>query len=60
MVHWSHRFSISSNRGKGIDMASAFLEHLVGTEVATAIRGVVEASVKRDDEDEFAAFYGLV
>ena len=41
-------------------MAGAFLEHLVGNEVATAIRGVVEASTRKDDEDEWAAYYGLV
>lgn len=41
-------------------MAGAFLEHLVGAEVALAIRGVVEASAKTADDDEWAAFYGLV
>ena len=41
-------------------MAHAFLEQLVGTEVTTVIRGVVEASIRKEDDDEFAEFHGLV
>ena len=41
-------------------MAYAFLEHLVGSEVANTVRGVVELSVKGRDEDEFAEVHGLV
>jgi transcriptional regulator GlxA family with amidase domain len=50
----------SSGVTAGSDMAYAFLEHLVGHEVANAIRGVVEVSVRKQDDDEFAEFYGLV
>ncbi|KAH8079448.1 class I glutamine amidotransferase-like protein [Cristinia sonorae] len=50
----------SSGVTAGTDMASAFLEYLIGDEVASKIRGVVELSVKKEDDDEFAAFYGLI
>lgn len=43
-----------------MDMANAFLIHLVGEEVARTIRGVIELSARNQDDDEFAAFYGLV
>ncbi len=49
-----------AKRITGIDMTNAFLEHLVGSEVASTIRGVVEVSIRKDDDDEFAAFHGLV
>lgn len=41
-------------------MANAFLVHLVGEDVAKVIRGIVELSVRASDDDEFAAYYGLV
>lgn len=41
-------------------MAFAFLESLVGTELATVFRGIVELSVKKEGDDEFAEFHGLV
>ena len=44
----------------GIDMANAFLVHLVGEETARTIRGIVEASAREAGDDEFAEFYGLV
>ena len=44
----------------GADMANAFLVHLVGEDVAKVIRGIVELSVRASDDDEFAAYYGLV
>lgn len=45
--------------GLGADMANAWLEHLVGPELAERIRGVVELSAGREDDDEWAAYYGL-
>ena len=41
-------------------MGYAFLEHLVGAELATTIRGIVELSLREEGDDEFAEFYGLV
>ena len=41
-------------------MAHAFLKHLVGQEIATAIRGIVEVSAREQDDDEFAEFYHLL
>lgn len=41
-------------------MAFAFLEHLIGPETTTKIRGFVEASVRAEGDDEFAEFHGLV
>lgn len=40
-------------------MTHAFLNHLVGEEVTKTIRGIVEASVRKADDDEFADFHGL-
>ncbi|KAL0960192.1 hypothetical protein HGRIS_011826 [Hohenbuehelia grisea] len=50
----------SSGVTAGADMASAFLDFLVGKEQATIIRGVVELSARAQDDDEFAEYYGLV
>ncbi len=41
-------------------MGYAFLEHLVGHELANTVRGVIEPNIRKQDEDEFAEFYGLV
>ena len=41
-------------------MARAFLIHLVGFETAEKIRGIIEASVVEQDEDEFAEFWDVV
>lgn len=41
-------------------MGYAFLQHLIGEEDATAIRGIVELGVREEGDDEFAEFYGLV
>ncbi|THH26706.1 hypothetical protein EUX98_g7482 [Antrodiella citrinella] len=50
----------SSGITAGTDMASAFLEHLLGAEVTSKIRGIAELSVRQQGDDEFAAVYGLV
>ncbi|KAF8591045.1 class I glutamine amidotransferase-like protein [Ramaria rubella] len=50
----------SSGVTAGMDMANAFLVHLVGHDIARRIRGVVELSSRDQDDDEFAAFHGLV
>jgi len=49
----------SSGVSAGMDMASGFVEHLVGEDVARFIRGRVEVSVHSADDDEFAVFNGL-
>lgn len=43
-----------------MDMANAFLVHLVGDDVAKVIRGIIELNAKEEGDDEFAEFYGLV
>ena len=47
-------------RFAGADMGYAFLEMLVGSAAASIIRGRVELSNKKEDDDEFAEYYGLV
>ncbi|KAJ7072057.1 class I glutamine amidotransferase-like protein [Mycena amicta] len=44
----------------GMDMAGAFLDHLVGVTLGHAMRAFIELSIKAEDEDEFAAYQGLV
>ncbi|KAJ7187951.1 class I glutamine amidotransferase-like protein [Mycena filopes] len=44
----------------GSDMAGGFLDHLVGKELAFAMRSFIELSMKAQDDDEFAAYQGLV
>ena len=41
-------------------MANAFLEHLLGEEITKKIRGVVEMAARKEGDDEFAEYYGLV
>ena len=41
-------------------MANAFIEYLVGEDIAKSIRGIIELKATEQDDDEFAAFYGLV
>jgi len=53
-------FWTASGITAGTDMASAFLEYLVGAEITKSIRGVAEVSVRQQDDDEFAEMYGLV
>ncbi|KAJ8515477.1 hypothetical protein ONZ45_g7088 [Pleurotus djamor] len=50
----------SSGVTAGMDMASAFLDYLVGKETGDFIRGVVELRAKDDGDDEFAEYYGLL
>ncbi len=45
---------------QGADMAYAFLVQLVGQDLANFVRGIVELSIHKEDDDEFAEFYGLV
>lgn len=49
----------SSGVTSGADMGYAFLKHLIGDEVANKIRGIVEMTEHKQDDDEFAAMYGL-
>ncbi|KAL5523879.1 hypothetical protein ACEPAG_8052 [Sanghuangporus baumii] len=44
----------------GMDMASAFLVHLVGEDVVQIIRDIIELSGRASDDDEFAAVHGLL
>ena len=41
-------------------MAHAFLEGLVGHKIAEEIRGIVELGIRKQGDDEFAGFHGLV
>jgi len=50
----------SSGVTAGLDMTSAFIEHLAGKEKSDKIRGIIELSVKGASEDEFAEWHGLV
>jgi hypothetical protein len=43
-----------------MDMANAFLTHLVGEDAMKFIRSVVELSARGEGDDEFAAVHGLV
>ncbi|EJD37267.1 transcriptional regulator [Auricularia subglabra TFB-10046 SS5] len=43
----------------GIDMACAWLEHLVGKEVTLAIRADIEYSNRVQDDDDWADYWGL-
>ncbi|KAJ3528596.1 hypothetical protein NM688_g7977 [Phlebia brevispora] len=49
----------SSGVTAGTDMGYAFLDKMVGSQIANGIRGVVEVSIREADDDEFAEFYGL-
>ncbi|KAJ7200698.1 class I glutamine amidotransferase-like protein [Mycena rebaudengoi] len=44
----------------GMDMTGGFLDYLVGKELGYAMRAIVELSMKAEDDDEFAAYRGLV
>ncbi|PSR74738.1 hypothetical protein PHLCEN_2v9617 [Hermanssonia centrifuga] len=54
------RFWTSSGVTAGADMGYAFLEQLVGHDIANFVRGIVELSIHKEGDDEFAEFYGLV
>jgi hypothetical protein len=41
-------------------MANAFLTHLVEDDATKIIRSFVELSARSEDDDEFAAVYGLI
>ncbi|KAH8073011.1 class I glutamine amidotransferase-like protein [Cristinia sonorae] len=49
----------SSGVTAGIDMANAFLTHLIGEEPANQIRILAEANVRGEGDDDFAEIYGL-
>ncbi|KAJ6625892.1 class I glutamine amidotransferase-like protein [Mycena sp. CBHHK59/15] len=44
----------------GMDLAGGFLDHLVGRELGFAMRAFIELSAKDENDDEFAAYRGLV
>ncbi|KAJ6594198.1 class I glutamine amidotransferase-like protein [Mycena capillaripes] len=44
----------------GMDLAGGFVDHLVGKELGLAMRSFIELSMKAEDDDEFAAYHGLV
>ena len=54
------RIWTSSGVTAGSDMGYAFLQHLVGNDIADFIRGIVEVSVRKQDDDEFAEYHGLL
>lgn len=43
-----------------MDMAAAFLEHLIGPEATRTILSIVEFTPKEEGNDEFADVHGLV
>ncbi|KAH8073013.1 class I glutamine amidotransferase-like protein [Cristinia sonorae] len=54
------KYWTSSGVTAGIDMSIAFLTHLIGEALTTKIRGLSEASVRGEGDDEYAEFHGLV
>jgi len=44
----------------GMDMANAFMVHITNAEWAAKVRSVIELGVREEEDDEFAAIYGLV
>ncbi|KAJ7726961.1 class I glutamine amidotransferase-like protein [Mycena metata] len=54
------KFWTSSGVSAGADMALAFVEHLTDAKVARFVRGGIEIPEVADQDDPFAAFYGLV
>ena len=42
-----------------MDLASAFLDHLVGKEITKVIKGIIELTARDEGDDEFAAYYNL-
>ncbi|KAJ7045807.1 class I glutamine amidotransferase-like protein [Mycena alexandri] len=44
----------------GMDLAGGFLDHLAGKELGLAMRSFIELSMKTENDDEFAAYQGLV
>ncbi|KAF8671802.1 Class I glutamine amidotransferase-like protein [Rhizoctonia solani] len=50
----------SSGVTAGMDMANAFIKHLVGPEFATKAVNTVELRAAEQDDDPFAEVYGLV
>ncbi|KAH7101525.1 transcriptional regulator [Auriculariales sp. MPI-PUGE-AT-0066] len=53
-------FWSASGVSAGIDMTVAWLEHVVGTQLTLEIRAVVEYTKAEQDNDEWAAYHGLV
>ncbi len=43
-----------------MDMASAFLDYLIGKEATGFLRGNIDLTAKGESKDNFAAYYGLV
>jgi hypothetical protein len=43
-----------------MDLASAFLEYLIGKDATEKIRGVIELSARGQWDDEFAAYHELL
>jgi hypothetical protein len=43
-----------------MDLAGGFMDHLVGEELGRKMRSFIEVSFKAEDDDEFAAYRGLV
>ncbi|KAJ7217761.1 class I glutamine amidotransferase-like protein [Mycena pura] len=54
------RIWTGSGISAGMDLAGGFLDHLVGKKLGLAMRSFIELSMKTEDDDEFAAYHGLV
>ncbi|KAJ7602462.1 class I glutamine amidotransferase-like protein [Roridomyces roridus] len=50
----------ASGISAGMDLAGGFLDYLVGEKLGLAMRSFLELSMKGEDDDEFAAYHGLV
>jgi len=50
----------SSGITAGMDLAGGFLDDLVGKELGLALRSFLELGMNAEDDDEFAAYHGLV
>ncbi|KAF4581478.1 hypothetical protein EYR40_009764 [Pleurotus pulmonarius] len=55
----SRKIWTSSGVTAGMDMTSAFLDYLIGKELSTSLRGIIELTAKGESEDDFAVYYGL-
>ena len=44
----------------GIDMAVAWLKHMIGDKLTLDIQAIVEVSNKEEGDDEWAVYHGLV
>lgn len=54
------RDTLTLSHPLGMDMASAWMEHVAGKDFTANARSVLELSAKEEGDDEFAGVFGLV